>query len=83
MGFGKEPRNPAISQLYGEFQEAEEWFDRALNQYADFGMAWDALGDVRQKQGKWQEALKAYEEGKRQGHLQSARDLCRLLKESQ
>ncbi|MCI9502674.1 MAG: tetratricopeptide repeat protein [Hungatella sp.] len=64
----------------GEFQEAEKWFDRALNQYADFGMAWDALGDVRQKQGKWQEALKAYEEGKRQGHLQSARDLCRLLK---
>lgn len=64
----------------GDFPEAESWFDKALEQHPDFGMAWDATGDARQKQGKWQEALKAYEEGKNQGHLQSARDLCRLLK---
>ncbi len=64
----------------GDFTEAERWFDGAAKQEPGFGMAWDALGDVLQKQGKWQEAVRAYQEGRRQGHLQSARDLCRILK---
>ncbi|MCI8888806.1 MAG: tetratricopeptide repeat protein [Hungatella sp.] len=62
------------------FEEAEDYFSRSVKERSDYGAAWDGLGDVLQKQGKWQEALKAYEAGAENGHLQSTRDLCRLLK---
>lgn len=64
----------------GSFPEAEDWLRRALEENPDYSTAWDSFGDVLQKQGKWQEAKKAYEEAAGRGHLQGARDLCRLLK---
>lgn len=64
----------------GDFAEAEICFRRALEKSSESALSWDGLGDVLQKQGKWQEAVKAYGEGAERGHLQSARDFCRLLK---
>lgn len=62
------------------FDKAEEYYRQSLAERLDYGMVWDGLGDVLQKQGKWQDAVTAYEAGTELGHLQSARDLCRLLK---
>ncbi len=64
----------------GSFEEAQSWLRQSLEQNPDYSVTWDSLGDVLQKQGKWQEAKKAYEEAAGRGHLQGARDLCRLLK---
>ena len=46
----------------------------------NYGAAWDGLGDVLQKQKKWDEAEVAYKQGIDSGNLQAARDLCRLYK---
>ena len=62
------------------FEEARERFKSSIGRRADYGLAWDGLGDVLQKQGKWDEAVTAYEGGMEAGHLQASRDLCRLLK---
>lgn len=62
------------------FEEAEANFRASIEKRADYGSAWDGLGDIYQKQGKWQEAVTAYEGGMELGHLQAVRDLCRLLK---
>ncbi|MCI8518567.1 MAG: tetratricopeptide repeat protein [Hungatella sp.] len=64
----------------GDFPEAEIYFRRSLEKSSESVLAWDGLGDVLQKQGKWQEAVEAYEQGAERGYLQSARDFCRLLK---
>lgn len=61
-------------------EEAERRFKESVGKRADYGMAWDGLGDVLQKQGKWEEAITAYEGGMALGHLQASRDLCRILK---
>lgn len=61
-------------------EEAERSFRRSLEHDPTFGTAWDALGDVLQNQGKWDEAAWAYENGWNNGSRQAARDLCRLLK---
>ncbi len=62
------------------FEEAEQRFKASIGKQADYGLAWDGLGDVLQKQGKWDQAVTAYEGGMELGHLQASRDLCRLLK---
>ncbi len=62
------------------FEEAGERFQSSIGKQADYGLAWDGLGDVLQKQGKWDQAVTAYEGGMELGHLQASRDLCRLLK---
>ena len=62
------------------FEEAETWLRKAIERQGGVGEAWDSLGDVLQKQGKWKEAVTAYEAGTELENLQSARDLCRLLK---
>lgn len=64
----------------GRFEEAGERFRKVLKEHGDYGVAWDGLGDVLQKQKKWDEAAAAYEQGVNFGHLQAARDLCRLFK---
>ena len=62
------------------FEEAEANFRTAIEKRPDYGSAWDGLGDICQKQGRWKEAVTAYEGGMELGHLQAARDLCRILK---
>ncbi|MCI8837587.1 MAG: tetratricopeptide repeat protein [Hungatella sp.] len=72
-------RGRALEQAE-RFEEAETDFRTAIEKQADYGSAWDGLGDIYQKQGRWKEAASAYEAGMELGHLQAARDLCRILK---
>lgn len=65
------------------FEEAEQYFRRSLERRADYGAAWDALGDVLQEQGKWEDAALAYENGWNHGNHQAIRDLCRLMNRTQ
>lgn len=60
--------------------QAEASFRAAIEKRPDYGSSWDGLGDILQKQGRWEEAVTAYEAGMELGHLQAARDLCRILK---
>lgn len=63
-----------------QYEAAEQKLRSSLEKEARFESAWDMLGDILQCQGKWEEAALAYEEGWKLGHLQSIRDLCRLMK---
>lgn len=77
--FVKQRMGRALENL-GSFAEAENYFNEVVNEDEHYGAAWDGLGDVLQKQKKWEEAAKAYERGIDCGYLQAARDLCRLFK---
>lgn len=63
-----------------QYTEAEKKLRSSLEKDSGFASAWDLLGDIFQCQGKWEDAAWAYEEGWKLGHLQSIRDLCRLMK---
>lgn len=63
-----------------QYEEAARYLRLSVEKEARFGFAWDMLGDALQCQGKWDDAAWAYEEGWKLGHLQSIRDLCRLMK---
>lgn len=69
----------ALENLH-RFAEAEEYFQRLVDEDETYGAAWDGLGDVLQKQKRWEEAAEAYERGAGCNHLQAARDICRLYK---
>lgn len=63
-----------------QYEEAVRYLRSSVEKEARFESAWDMLGDAFQCQGKWDDAAWAYEEGWKLGHLQSIRDLCRLMK---
>ncbi len=63
-----------------KYGEAEQNYRKAVEIDPSYGAAWDNLGDVLQNQGKWEEAVYAYEQGWKAGNRQAVRDLCRLLK---
>ena len=69
----------ALEEL-DRFDEAAEYFKKTVAEDKNYGAAWDGLGDVLQKQKKWDEAEVAYKQGIDSGNLQAARDLCRLYK---
>lgn len=69
-----------VSEKMEHMAEAETYFRQSLEKDSTYGRAWDGLGDILQNQGRWDEAIDAYQKGAEHGHLQSARDLCRLLK---
>lgn len=69
-----------VSEKMEHMAEAETYFRQSLEKDSTYGRAWDGLGDILQNQGRWDEAIDAYQKGAEYGHLQSARDLCRLLK---
>lgn len=62
------------------YERAEEYYRQSIEEHGDYSPLWDSLGDVLQQQGRWKEAVTAYEAGTELNHLQSTRDLCRLLK---
>lgn len=69
-----------VSEEMEYLEQAETYFRHSLEENPAYGQSWDGLGDILQKQGKWSEAVNAYQKGAEYGHRQSARDLCRLLK---
>lgn len=68
------------SESMRKFKEAEIYYRKAVEIDPGYGVAWDNLGDVLQDQGKWDEAIEAYEKGWGCGNRQAIRDLCRILK---